>query len=97
MSIILFTISILVITTLAILIFVKSPLTYFRTKEGKGVATGVILAVLISLGIVFLFSPKAEALEYFESGEVFVGLDYTRKISSMCDAGDNDDKLRSKL
>mgnify|MGYP003406011861 CR=1 FL=1 len=97
MSIILFTVSILVITTLSILIFVKSPLTYFKTKEGKGVATGVILAVFISLGIAFLFSPKAEALEYFESGEVFVGLDYTQKISPMCDAGVNDDKLTSNL
>lgn len=31
----LFTISILIITTLAVLVFVKSPLTYFKTKEGK--------------------------------------------------------------
>lgn len=75
MSIILFAVSILVITILAILVFVKSPLTYFKTKEGRGVATGVILAVLVSLGIAFLFPAKAEALEYFESGEVFVGLD----------------------
>lgn len=93
----LFTISILIITTLAVLVFVKSPLTYFKTKEGKGVATGIILAVLISLGIALLFPAKAEALEYFESGEVFVGLDYTKKISPMCDQGINNDRLTSNL
>ena len=93
----LFTISILIITTLAVLVFVKSPLTYFKTKEGKGVATGIILAVLISLGIAFLFPSKSEALEYFQSGEVFVGLDYTRKISPMCGVGVNNDKLTSNL
>lgn len=97
MGINLFTISILVITALSILVFVKSPLQYFKTKEGKGVAVGIVLAVLISLGIALLFPAKAEALEYFQSGEVFVGLDYTKKISPMCDVGVNNDKLTSNL
>jgi hypothetical protein len=97
MGIILFAISVLVITILAILIFVKSPLTYFKTKEGRGVAVGIVLAILISLGVALLFPAKVEALEYFESGEVFVGLDYTKKISPMCDVGVNNDKLTSNL
>ena len=84
MGIYLFVSATLVATVLAIIFFVKDPVNYFKTKEGKGVATGIILAVLISLGIAFLFPSKSEALEYFQSGEVFVGLDYTRKISPMC-------------
>lgn len=97
MGILLFTSFILLIAALSILIFVKSPLQYFKTKEGRGVAVGIILVILVSLGIAFLFPSKSEALEYLQSGEVFVGLDYTRKISPMCDVGVNNDKLTSNL
>ncbi len=97
MGISLFILAILTVAVVTILAFVKSPLQYFKTKEGRGVATGIILALLVSLGVALLFPAKAEALEYFESGEVFVGLDYTKKISPMCDVGVNDDKLTSNL
>lgn len=96
MGIYLFISAVLVTTALAIIFFVKEPLTYFKTKEGRGVAAGIGLAVSLGLTVALL-SPKSQALEYFQGGEVFLGLDYTRKISPMCDTGVNDDKLTSNL
>lgn len=99
MSIIFFTVAVLVTTVVAVLIFVKSPVSYFKTKEGRKVAAGIVLAVLLSLGLSLVsFSVNAkEPYKYFDTAKLFVGLDYTRKISPMCDVGVNNDKLTSNL
>ncbi len=96
MGIYLFISATLIVAALSIIIFVKSPLEYFKTKEGKGVAIGIGLAVGLGLAVA-LISPKSQALDYFQGEEVFLGLDYTRKISPMCTRGANDDKLTSNL
>jgi hypothetical protein len=93
----LFILAVSTITLLAVVIFVKNPVSYFKSKEGKKVAVGIILAILISAGISIIFPHKAYSFEYFSSAEVYAGLDYTKKLSPMCDVGVNNDKLTSNL
>ena len=69
-------------------------LSYLNTKEGKGVLVGIVLFI----GVALLFTiPKAFAddVRYFTHAEVFVGLDYTKKLSPMCEEGGADDKATS--
>jgi hypothetical protein len=95
----LFLSAILFIVLAVILVFVPSPTKYFKTKEGKGVLFGIGAVVLLSLALVLIFPNKAQAEEYkyLSSAELFVGLDNTRKISPMCDVGENSDKLTSNV
>lgn len=96
-SITFFIISVVALAVASVLIYVKSPATYFKTDEGKGVAAGIGLAVALSIGAVLLFPNKVSALEYLKEVEVYVGLDRTSKISPMCTAGPNSDRLTSNL
>ena len=97
-GILLFSTSVVVIALLAVAIYVKSPAQYFKTKDGRGVLFGIAAATGAALSLaLFVFSLKSEALEYFQSGEVFIGLDQTIKISPMCSTGPNDDRLTSNL
>lgn len=95
----LFLISLIISVTLTIVLFVKKPKDYFKTKEGKGVLVGIVAVLVVSLALVLLFPNKAQAEEYkyFNSAELFVGLDNTRKISPMCTTGVNSDKLTSNV
>jgi hypothetical protein len=102
MSLIFFIASIAVVAAIAILVFVKSPSAYFRTKEGKGVLSGILVATLGVAGIALVaglaFKPaSAEALEFFSTAEVYLGLDRTYKISPQCHQGENSDRLTSNL
>lgn len=96
MGINLFVISVLVISISAILIYVKNPIVYFKSKEGKGVLFGVVVVIAVAFSIA-LIAAKANSLEFFGGGDIFVGLDSTRKISPMCDPGVNSDKLTSNV
>lgn len=95
-----FSISLVVVTILSVVLFVKSPLEYFRTKEGKGVLSGIVLTLtlvlILSIGASFV---KADEQEYvfFKEGYVFMGLDNTKDISPMCEGGVNSDKLTSNI
>lgn len=94
----LFISSVIAIALLSIAIFVKRPVDYFKTGEGKGVLFGIAAAIGATMAIaLFAFSLKSQALEYFKSGEVYLGLDATNKISPMCYAGENSDRLTSNL
>ncbi len=94
-----FTLSILSLALLTITFFVKSPKQYFSTKEGRGVLTGIILAVAISVAIAFIFPNKVAAgdYEFFSTAELFVGLDQTNKVSPFCTDGANSNKLTSNI
>ena len=73
---------------------VGGALSYLSTKEGKGVLAGIVL--FIGIALVFA-APRAfsEEVRYFTHAEVFVGLDYTKKLSPMCEEGRADDKATS--
>lgn len=91
-----FIIAIISIAVIAVAITVKEPIKYFKSKDGRGVLFGIVLALVAAI-LIALFAPKAKAFEYFSSGELFVGLDQTRKISPMCGTGPNSDRLTSNL
>jgi hypothetical protein len=94
----LFLVAVIAIALIAIAFFVKRPAKYFKTGEGKGVLFGIAAAIgACTLIALFAFSLKSEALEYFKSGEVYLGLDATNKMSPMCYAGENSDRLTSNL
>lgn len=94
----LFISSVIAIALLSIAIFVKRPTQYFKSGEGKGVLFGIVAAIGVCTSIaLFAFSLKSQALEYFKSGEVYLGLDATNKMSPMCYAGENSDRLTSNL
>lgn len=82
---------------------------YLRTKDGKGVARGVILApaviILIAL-LMYLLPGKARAeaplnLEipgtWFNDAGVFMGLDRTKGTSPQCHTGGYDDRTTSNM
>lgn len=94
----LFIVSVIAIALLAIAFFVKRPAQYFKSGEGKGVLFGIAAAIGACVSVaLFAFSLKSQALEFFKSGEVYLGLDATNKISPMCYAGENSDRLTSNL
>lgn len=101
-----FVVSILAVAVLSITIYVKRPKTYFKTVKGKGVANGIILAVgavIVVAASFYLLRAEAAEFKYFDKGEVFMGLDHTKKLSPMCvsnqysENGGNSDKLTSNL
>lgn len=94
----LFLVAVIAIALIAIAFFVKRPTQYFKTGEGRGVLFGIAAAIGVCASIaLFAFSLKSEALEYLKSGEVYLGLDATNKMSPMCYAGENSDRLTSNL
>ncbi len=64
-------------------------LRFFSDREGKGALFSALSFVAILGGAVFLFgcsNAKAEDKgEWFEYGKIYMGLDYTRKISPQCE------------
>jgi hypothetical protein len=80
---------------------IKDIVKYF--KKNLGVLWGIVFftGAFIAIAVATLvFSPKAEAdgikdLTYFNYAEVFVGMDYTKKLSPMCYKGEYSDRLTS--
>ncbi|AXY83379.1 hypothetical protein [Acidovorax phage ACPWH] len=80
---------------------------YFSTKEGKGVARGIVLAPLVVVLIAlvgWLLLPKsahAQGIQipgtWFNDASVFMGIDRTKKLSPMCGAGGYDERSTSNL
>ncbi len=70
---------------------------HFMTLEAwKDIKTFIGLAIAIAVGL-FLFSPKAEAYDWFAWTEIEVGGDYTKDRSPFCQQGDNDNRFTSHL
>lgn len=72
---------------------------YFSTKTGKGILKGIILAPAIILLIAFILSllPSKAQAEWFNDASVFAGIDYTKKLSPMCDTNETDDQGTSNM
>lgn len=83
---------------------------YLKTKDGKGVAKGFILApiIIIVIGLLMFMLPghaRAEAKPldltipgtFFNDASVFMGIDRTKKISPQCHAGGYDDRSTSNM
>lgn len=80
---------------------------FFSTREGKGVARGIVLGpvviLLIALAAWLLLPGKAHAEgirvpgTWFNDASVFMGIDRTKKLSPMCHTGGYDDRSTSNL
>lgn len=85
----------------------RNLLPYFKTKGGKGVLKGIILAplVIVLLAVAVWFIPgnaKAQGLDtrygsWLNDASVFMGIDRTKKISPQCAAGGYDDRSTSNM
>lgn len=85
----------------------ENVIPFFKTKPGKGVARGIILApvVLVVIALVgFFLLPKtahAQGLQvpgtWFNDASVFMGIDHTKKLSPMCQAGGYDERSTSNM
>ena len=80
---------------------VKKIVAYF--KKEVGILWGIIVFtgsfIIIAL-LTLLLSSKAEAngfkeLKYFQYAEVYIGMDYTKKLSPQCYKGEYSDRLTS--
>jgi hypothetical protein len=73
---------------------------YFRTETGRGILKGIILApaLILLIALLMLLIPgKSQAGEWLTEAGVFAGIDYTKKLSPMCDSNLIDDRGTSNL
>lgn len=79
---------------------VKSIIDYFKTILGLGAVKSALLAIasiaIISL-IIFLIPNNANAGTWFNDARVYMGLDYTRKVSPQCVEDSVDNRGTSNL
>ena len=102
----------LIIAVVVGLILLRIPIkqlpAWAKTKDGKGVIKGVVLAplvIVIFAVIMFLLPTPAHAQftvpgvpgTWLNDGHVFAGIDYTRKQSPQCHAGGFDDSSTSNM
>ena len=100
MSELLFLLLITLITTTSVLIAFKTPsnaVRYFKTGEGKRVLTGIVIVISVALLIVGVRKALADEIRYFNHASVYVGIDYTKKLSPMCDPGGHDERATSNV
>lgn len=101
-SAIIFILVVLSMAVMSILVVFRSPggaVKFFRTKEGRGVLSGIVLFILAGILIagITLFSSGAKASQHtwFAYSEVFLGLDHTNGVSPQCKRGGPNDRLTS--
>lgn len=72
---------------------------YFKTDDGKGILKGILLAptVIIVIALILSLLPSSAKGSWLNDASVFAGIDYTRKLSPMCDANQVDDQGTSNL
>lgn len=89
----------------------KKVAAFFKTKDGLGIARGVVLgpvvivviAVVLAVVFTLLLPSKARAEGFSVPGtwlndsSVFMGIDRTKKLSPMCDPGGVDQYSTSNL
>lgn len=75
-----------------ILIHVGKPKNLYKTEQGKGIAKGIVIfagaAILFGL---YSYNAHSDTPRWLSYAEVYVGMDYTKKISPQCEPyGDSD-------
>lgn len=74
---------------------------YFSTRDGLGILRGIVLApaaiLLIGFVLWLILPSRAIAGTFFNDASVFVGLDYTNKLSPQCERNSVDDRGTSNL
>ena len=72
---------------------------YIKSDDFKGIAKGVLIALAFAVGVgsLVFFSPKSEAVTFFNDASVFAGLDYTKKLSPSCKNTGPDNHTTSNL
>ncbi len=101
-SSLMFVLSIIITAVLAILFVFRTPSnakSYFLTESGKKVLNGIVVFIVFGLFFALVFSNKASANEetgkFLAYGEVYLGMDYTGKISPQCYSDGPDNRLTS--
>ncbi len=78
----------------------KNWIEYFKTKDGKGILKGIVLAPIVIMIIAFMLSllpTSASAGTFFNDASVFAGIDYTKNVSPSCERNSTDDHGTSNL
>ncbi len=76
----------------------KEKIAYFKTKDGKGILKGVVLAVTIPVILILLAVLLGGCSGTFNNGaSVYAGLDYTKDPSPMCEDVGPDNRTTSNL
>lgn len=83
---------------------------FLKTKDGKGVAKGVILAplIIVAVALLMFLAPSKSHAEakpldlsipgtFFNDASVFMGIDRTKRISPQCHSGGHDDRSTSNM
>jgi len=98
-SLIEFTVALLVVLAVWLLVALRGQnlKEYFRTKDGKGILKGIVLAVVFAVGLAVLFSLGGCSGTYLNDASVYAGLDHTKKLSPQCEATGPDDRTTSNL
>lgn len=87
----------LVVAIAATRIPVREWKDYFTgTKTGLGILKGIVIAIGVAVVIAFSSAVFADG-RYFNYASVLMGLDYTKKLSPMCERNDIDDRWTSNL
>ncbi len=76
----------------------KKAKEFWATSKGKNVRAGIVMFVGLGVALAFLTMPsKSEAveLEYFQYGEVFLGVDNTFTSSPQCKKDQHNERLTS--
>lgn len=102
MSTFLFYVSLLVIIAGGLTIYVygssRKAREFWKTSSGKNVRGGIIMFVALGVVTAFFTMPsKAEAveLEWFQYGEVYLGIDNTFESSPQCKKDQHNERLTS--
>lgn len=68
---------------------------YFKNKTGLVILKGIVIVLVVFIGIAG--TRFALAGDFFESGSIYAGLDYTYKTSPQCERNGPDDKGTSNV
>lgn len=68
---------------------------YFKTRRGKKVLKGIIIFIAFGLGTASISDAIAEEYEFFDYGEVYLGIDSTRNTSPQCGHGEYSERMTS--
>lgn len=70
---------------------------YFSSEDGLGILKGIVIVVVVGAVVTTCTTVTAGEPNYFEKGEVFLGLDHTKKQSPMCESNQVDDQWTSNV
>lgn len=72
---------------------------YFKTKTGMGILKGIVIAptVILVLAFLLMLLPSKANAVWLNDASVYAGIDYTKKLSPMCDPNPVDSNGTSNL